>query len=401
MSLESADGRATPARKYLKTSPRSVSSSTFIFGLFHALASFMEGRIQSNRMETRMRFSLNKWKAPIFCAALMVLSGNALFADAPAVRKIAAGEKIKIKGTILSRTGDVIMVKEKKSGDLMRVNLFEDTKIERNAAKFLFARHPRMDMTAMVPGLAIDVEGVGNADGHLDANKITFSPDDFAIVVAEEQQITANQAATRRSQYTADQGVDTANEAQASAKQAQSSAGQAQSDADQAQGAADLAQDAADRAGADAQAAAKLGLLDAAAVQMINRRVSDLDDYKTVAEESIYFGDDNAVLDQASKKALDELAKIAASLDRYMIEIAGYSSAPGSTEVNQKLSEERAAAVADYLRESGNVPFRRILAPAGYGASHHVPSDASAGDKSLDRRVDVKLLVNQGLYAAQ
>ncbi len=33
-----------------------------------------------------------------------------------------------------------------------------------------------MDITAMVPGLTIDVEGIGNANGQLDANKIVFGP---------------------------------------------------------------------------------------------------------------------------------------------------------------------------------------------------------------------------------
>lgn len=341
-----------------------------------------------------MRISSKQWKAPFICAALIIFSGVASYADAPAARQIPAGEKTKVKGSILSRSGDVITVKEKKSGDLININLFEDTKIERNAGRLLFARHPRMDMTAMVPGLTIDAEGVGNADGHLDANKISFSPDDFAITVAEEQQITANAGAARRAQSTAYEGLSTANTAQASAAEAQSSADQAQSSADQ-------AQNASDRAGADAQAAGKLGVMDAAAVQMINSRVSDLDDYKTVAETSIYFNSDNASLDEAGKKSLEQIAKIASSLDGYMIEIAGYASARGSSQLNQKLSEERGAVVADYLRETGNVPFRRILAPAGYGVFHHEPSDALPGDGALDRRVDIKLLVNRAVSTIQ
>ena len=48
------------------------------------------------------------------------------------------GEKAKVTGTIL----------------------FEDTKIERHKGKWEFCRHPRMDVTAMVPGLKIEAEGV-------------------------------------------------------------------------------------------------------------------------------------------------------------------------------------------------------------------------------------------------
>jgi outer membrane protein OmpA-like peptidoglycan-associated protein len=311
------------------------------------------------------------------CAVLLVLYSGALYSDSP-TRQIPAGKKVKVEGRIQSRSGDLITVKDRKSGDVIGINLFEDTKIERKVGRSVFARHPRMDITAMLPGLTIEAEGVGNAKGQLNADKISFSPDDFAVAIAEEQQITANQATTHRAQSTADQGLDTANVARASAMRAQSSADQAQ----------DTAEDAAARA----DSAGRLGVLDAMAVQLINKRVSDLDDYETIAEVSLYFRNGQGVLSDADKEVLDRLGSTLNSLDGYMIEIAGYASAPGSTQWNQKLSEERAATVADYLRETQNVPMRRILAPAGYGSSQR---DSDSKDVARDRRVDVKVLVNK------
>src|SRR5262249_27259096 len=114
-------------------------------------------------------------------------------------------------------------------------------------------------------------------------------------------------------------------------------------------------------------------------------------------EASIYFGNGNTALDDAARKDLDQLAGVAASLKGYMIEIAGFASTPGSRKLNQKLSEERAAAVADYLREKKNVPMRRILAPAGYGATHLFGTTDDPSDRPLDRRVDVKVLVNKSV----
>jgi hypothetical protein len=76
------------------------------------------------------------------------------------------------------------------------VNLSDDTKIGREKA--LRLRGKEMDITAMVPGLTIDAEGVGNAKGQLDAKKVTFNPDMFAIEVAEEQQIQANKGQQER-----------------------------------------------------------------------------------------------------------------------------------------------------------------------------------------------------------
>ena len=334
-----------------------------------------------------------KWKLQSLYATLMILFGSVLHA-APPPRQIKAGAKATVTGTILSRQGDLMMIREKKSGDFVVVELFEDTKFERRMGKIEFFRHISMDATAMVPGLTIEAEGTGDANGQLEAKKISFTPDVFAIQVAEERQIMANQAAAQRAQSTANNGVFAAGEAQSSADRARSSA--------EAAGlAADRAGDVANQAETDAQAAGQLGVMDAAAVQWLNKRVSDLDNYETVAETTIFFGDGKAALDNAGKQSLDELAAAATSLYGYMIEIAGYASSPGARKLNQKLSEERAAAISQYLREAKEVPMRRILAPAGYGATHLFASSADPEDRPLDRSVDVKVLMNRAFVPAQ
>ena len=194
----------------------------------------------------------------------------------------------------------------------------------------------------MVPGLTIDAEGVGNAKGQLVASKITFIPDEFAIEVAEEQQIMANKAAAGQAQTTANQGVAAAGQAQTSANQAQTSANQA----------GNAAVSAAGRI---------VAVMDAAAIQMVNKRVSDLDDYKAVAEAGIYFPSDKATLDDAAKADLDIVAAATKGAEGYLVEIAGYASSTGTKQLNQKLSEDRAAAVANYLLQKGNIPMRRIV----------------------------------------
>ena len=79
----------------------------------------------------------------------------------------------------------------------------EDTKILRSKHSVLFLRHIDMDITARVPGLSISAEGKGNASGQLEATRITFSPDEFAIEVAEEEQIETNQSTADQAQWTA------------------------------------------------------------------------------------------------------------------------------------------------------------------------------------------------------
>jgi outer membrane protein OmpA-like peptidoglycan-associated protein len=66
---------------------------------------------------------------------------------------------------------------------------------------------------------------------------------------------------------------------------------------------------------------------------------------------------------------VNKLVTLAQSTDGYMIEIAAYASKTRAKEANQQLSEDCASAFGNYLRNKRNIPMRRILAPAGYGAN--------------------------------
>ena len=298
------------------------------------------------------------------------------FAAVRNMKEIPSGEKAKIKGKITSRNGELVYVTDVKDGSNVAINITDNTKIDRKKAKHAFLRKSSMDVTAMVPGLTIEAEGVGNAKGQLDASKISFYPDTFSIEVAEEQQIMSNKAAAGQAQSTANEGVAKGDQAQTSANQAQ--------------GSANTAQNTADLAAAGA-------VVDATAIGMVNQRVSDLADYKTVAEAGIYFSSGSAALDAAAKADLDTLAAALARAPNYMVEVAGYTSSTGTAVLNQKLSEERAEAVVNYLRQKGNLPMRRFLLPAGMGASKPDAPNSDPQGRALNRRVDVKVIVNKGI----
>jgi outer membrane protein OmpA-like peptidoglycan-associated protein len=310
------------------------------------------------------------------CAVLL-----AGLSAANAQQMFEAGKKAKVTGTIQSRNGDLVTVTEKKSGDKAVIDLTDFTKIERK--KDFRLRRTDMDMTALVPGLTIDVEGEGNSAGQLEAKKIEFDPDVFSIEVAEEKQIQANQAAASRAQSTANQGAV--------------AAGQAQSSANVAQASANNAQTTADAAGQTAVMVGAVAAQNADSVQLVNQRVSDLADYKTVGEAQVFFKSGGTTLSDDDKAALSKLAKDAMAIQNYMIEVAGYASSTGTKTENLNLSDERAEAVADYLRNSANVPMRRILLPAGYGATHPEISNQSAEGRDINQRVDVKVIVNKGI----
>jgi outer membrane protein OmpA-like peptidoglycan-associated protein len=302
-----------------------------------------------------------------------MLLGSLSYAAQPATRPVEAGKKAKVSGRIVYRDGNLVNVYDKGSNEVFVVELNASTTIERRRRKFLFFRHTQMDRTALIPGLPVMVEGPGNAKGQIEADKISFVPDAFAVEVAEEEQIMANQTAAKQAQTTANRGIAATGDAQSMAEQAQTTANEA---------------------GVIATEAAAVGILDAQAVQIVNTRLSDLDDYKTVVDAGIYFANDQAALDDAARKDLDTLAAVATSLDGYVIEVSGYASASGPNELNQKLSEERAAAVARYLEEVKDVPVRRIVAAVGYGSTHPDAANTDAHGRALNRRVEVKVLVH-------
>jgi outer membrane protein OmpA-like peptidoglycan-associated protein len=321
-----------------------------------------------------MKPKIRRWKRNVLlCAGSALLLAALAFAAARETRQLAAGEKATVTGAILSRDGDLIRIQDKKSNEVVVVNINDDTKIERKQHRVVFFRHTDMDATAMVPGLTIQAEGLGNSKGQLDAAKIVFTPDSFAVEVAQEQQVLENKSAVRNAQSTADLGFSAASLAQASAAQAQ---------------------DSADQARLHAQAADELANEDAAAAAMLNQLVSDLDDYKNEFEVDVFFPKGSAYLDEAAIRDLANLADIAKSLNGYMIEIAGYSSNTLNTEADRKLSEERAATVARYFHEK-NIPLRRILVPVGFGSTQPVASNRDPQGRELNRRVDIKVLVNK------
>jgi outer membrane protein OmpA-like peptidoglycan-associated protein len=319
---------------------------------------------------------ISKFRALLCTIAIVLIASSAFAATTSKTRQIGQGEKAKVSGLIVSRNGDLVRIRDKKSGEVIVVSIGDTTHVERKNHKFPFYRHTDLDVTALLPGLTIEAEGIGNSTGQLEASKISFTPDDFAIEVAQEQQVLANKAAAQSAQSTANEAATAAGAAQSSADQAQTSA---------------------DQAGLQAEAAGVVGLADAAAIAAVDQRVSDLDDYTIESENDVFFDRDSTVLKEGAKPALADLAKLAKSLQGYLIEISGYASNTLGSKTDQKLSEERAAAVARYFYEVQNIPMRRILIPVGYGSTHRLASNSNTDGRELNRRVDVKVLVNKSL----
>jgi outer membrane protein OmpA-like peptidoglycan-associated protein len=97
------------------------------------------------------------------------------------------------------------------------------------------------------------------------------------------------------------------------------------------------------------------------------------------------------------------LAEKAGTVNGYMIQVKGYASKSGSKALNQKLSEDRADSVANYLQQQCHVPLSRMLAPGAMGESRQVEAAAGKANDSEaeNRRVVVRVLQNKGIAGIQ
>ncbi len=170
---------------------------------------------------------ISKLSALLCAIATVLITSSAFAATTSKTHHLTPGEKAKMSGLIVSRDGDLVRVRDKKSHEVITVSIGDTTQIERKKHKLPFYRHTDMDVTALLPGLTIEADGVANSNGQLEASKIWFTPDDFAIEVAQQQQVLANKAAAQNAQSTANQAATAAGTAQSSADQAQNSADQA------------------------------------------------------------------------------------------------------------------------------------------------------------------------------
>ena len=100
----------------------------------------------------------------------------------------------------------------------------------------------------------------------------------------------------------------------------------------------------------------------------------------------------------------DLLDRVAGSLRQYpnsLVDVYGYTDTVGSTASNQRLSEQRAQAVANYLISQGVASSR--IRWMGFGETRLAVQTADGVNEPLNRRVEIKIIPfdQQDVQAAQ
>jgi OmpA-OmpF porin, OOP family len=106
--------------------------------------------------------------------------------------------------------------------------------------------------------------------------------------------------------------------------------------------------------------------------------------------KTILFNSGKATFKQETYAVLQSITAILKEYPTSRFSIEGHTDSDGSDALNQKLSQDRAAAVVGYLTENGIAASR--LSSAGFGESKPIDTNKTAKGKANNRRVEVKLI---------
>jgi OmpA-OmpF porin, OOP family len=261
------------------------------------------------------------------------------------VRSIPSGAKMKFKGVVIGRDADTFTIRDRTRTDY-QVLITDNTSIKTHGGFLRGGK--KYPVTDILRGLIVEVEGRGDAQGQLVADKIRFNESDMRAAITSDTRVTPVEENQQRMAGQMDELYAVAAEARRE-------------------------------------------------VTAVNERVSALDDYDVQESVAVNFRVNSAVLSPEAKQKLDELAAKTTSARGFMIEVAGHTDSTGSEAKNFRLSRERAESVIQYLAVNHKIPLRRFVTPMGYGKTEAVADNTTAAGRAQNRRVEVKMILNRGI----
>jgi OOP family OmpA-OmpF porin len=287
---------------------------------------------------------------------------------------IVSGQKTKLKGAVVRRDSDSFVVQDDVTGAQTTVVLNDRTSVKTKGGAF--GGGTKYALTTVTRGLHVEIEGRGDSSGNLVADKVRFTDADLRAA----RTLEANIVPVEGRVGTAEGRIG---EVEQNAQRMSGQLDELAAVSNAAAGGAVAAQEQADRA--------------VQGVQVANERINSIDDYTPEQSINVNFKLRSAALTPEAKASLDQVAEYAKSAKGFLIEVTGYAYESKNTNVNRRLSEQRAESVVRYLVENHNVPLRRILTPFGYGAKNALNDNKTRDERAENRRAEVRVLVNRGL----
>lgn len=263
-----------------------------------------------------------------------------VYGNLPSIGDMVEGPKI--IGIISARQGQRLQITAD-DGTNTVVTLHPETEI-RTRGGFLGIGNKTFDQSALINGLPVTVKTSQYGDG-LIATEVRFNADDRQI---------ARMIRGGTSQQFAQQGATIAEQG----------------------------------------AAIKVN---AEATEALRGRLGDIDKYNLKSTTNVYFDSGKHVLSPGAKAELCAAADEANANDNSLMLVLGYTDSTGSQEVNQALSEKRAAAVVNYLQQVCKWKPYRMLTPTGMATADPAADNTTPAGRAQNRRVSVNVLVSKAL----
>ena len=291
----------------------------------------------------------------VLCVSVLLLTGSSVAFGQVAntqvsvrtanTRSVPSGSKMKFQGVVIDRNADTFTIRDRSRTDY-QVLITDNTSIKTHGGFLRGGK--KYPVTDILRGLIVEVEGRGDAQGQLVADKIRFNESDMRAAVTSDTRVTPVEENQQRMAGQMDELYAIAQEARQQ-------------------------------------------------VAAINDRVSSLDDYDVQESIAVTFKVNSAVLSPEAKRQLDDFATKATAAKGFMIEVSGHTDSTGGEAKNMRLSRDRAESVVEYLTIAHKIPARRFITPMGYGKTESVADNSTASGRAQNRRVEVKILVNRGL----
>lgn len=241
-----------------------------------------------------------------------------------------------------------------------------------------------------------------------DARVLTLRRKEDERIAAEKQRMRDKQAkaeaeakasAEAEAQARAQSEEDARRRAQAEADRKSAEAAQAEAERTQAAAEAARAAALADQQKAQAEAekqrlAAEEAIRqkEAMRTRLLNQlnqvlETKDTDRGLVVSMPDVLFDSGQYTLKPAARERLARISGIVLAYPDLKLAIEGHTDSIGSDEMNQRLSEKRAATVRDYL-VNANVPINNVIA-TGFGKTRPIADNKTAAGRKLNRRVEM------------
>jgi outer membrane protein OmpA-like peptidoglycan-associated protein len=200
---------------------------------------------------------------------------------------------------------------------------------------------------------------------------------------AAQQQAAASQVAAANSQAEAERASAAAERAAAEKAQADAARARAEADAANARAQAAEANQNAQKASEDANTVREKLRAQLNSVLATSESARGL----IVNMSDVLFDTAKYTLKPGTQVSLAKVATILQLYPGLKVQVEGYTDSVGGDDYNQKLSENRANAVHDFLVTNG-VPAANVSA-AGYGKANPVADNGTAAGRQQNRRVNM------------